>query len=93
MITFILIFFAAVIAAGLFSVLGFAFFLKRRNKSLETTDQKQFGEPPPYRPLFAPTDEEVCLLEREEQSKREAERIWRAASDQRKHNRTFSTGG
>ncbi len=73
MITFILIFFIAVITIGLFSVLGFAFYLKRRNKSLETKNQKQFDDVPPYRPLFAPTDEEISALEREEQAKLEAE--------------------
>ncbi|MDQ3133141.1 MAG: hypothetical protein M3Q99_20625, partial [Acidobacteriota bacterium] len=58
---------------GLLSVLGFAAYLKRRRKSLETTNQEQFNEPPPYRPLFAPTDEEIRALEREEQKKLEAE--------------------
>jgi len=74
MITFILIFFVAVITVGLLSVLGFAFYLKRRNKSLETTNQKQFDEPPQYRSLFEPTDEEIRALEREKQINLDAER-------------------
>ena len=73
MIAFVLIFFVAVITVGLFSVLGFAFYLKRRNKSLEIKNQKQFDDVPPYRPLFAPTDEEIRALEREQQAKLEAE--------------------
>ena len=73
MITFILIFFVAVITVGLLSVLGFAAYLKRRNKSLETKNQKQFDDAPPYRPLFAPTDEEIRALEREEQTRLESE--------------------
>ena len=73
MITFILIFFIAVITVGLLSVIGFAAYLKRRNKSLETINQKQFDDVPPYRSLFAPTDEELRVLERKEQTKLEAE--------------------
>ncbi len=73
MITFILIFFVAVITVGLLSILGFAAYLKRRNKSLETKNQKQFDDVPPYRSLFASTDEEIRALEREEQAKLEAE--------------------
>ena len=74
MITFILIFFISIIAVGALSVLGFAFYLKRRKKSLETTNPKQFDEPPQYRSLFAPTDEETRALGREEKAKIEAER-------------------
>jgi hypothetical protein len=73
MIAFILIFFFAVITIGLFSVIGFAAYLKRRNKSIETTIQKQLDDAPPYRSLFAPTDEDLLVLEREEQTKLEAE--------------------
>lgn len=74
MITFILIFFISIIAVGALSVLGFALYLKRRKKSLETTNPKQFDEPPQYRSLFAPTDEETRAFEREEKAKIEAER-------------------
>ncbi len=73
MITFILIFFAMVIVVGIAAVAGFSFYLKRKSKSLETSNQKQFDEPP-YRPLFAPTDEEIRALEREAQMKVESER-------------------
>lgn len=73
MIAFILIFFFAVITIGLFSVIGFAAYLKRRNKSLETTNQKQLDDAPPYRSLFAPTDEELHTLERERQTNLQAE--------------------
>jgi len=73
MITFILIFFVAVITIGLLSVLGFAAYLKRRRKSLEIINQEQFNEPPPYRPLFAPTDVEIRALEREEEIEKVAE--------------------
>jgi hypothetical protein len=72
MITFILIFFIAIITVGLLSVLGFSFYFKRRNKSLQTNDQRQFAEPPPYRSLFAPTDEEIRALESREREEIEA---------------------
>lgn len=73
MIIFILIFFASIVAVGIFSVLGFSFYLKRRRKSLETNNQKQFIAPP-YRSLFEPDDEEFRALEREERAKAEAEK-------------------
>jgi len=73
MIIFILIFFAVVIVVGVTAVVGFSIYLKRRHKSLETTNQKQFEEPPQYRSLFVPTDEEIRAFEREEQMKLEAE--------------------
>lgn len=75
MIIFILIFFATIIAVASAAVLGFSFFWKRRAKSLQTTDQKQFTERPPYRSLFEPDDEEIRALEREEKSKSEAEKL------------------
>ena len=62
-----------VIVVGISAVVAFSIYLKRRNKSLDTANLKQFNEPPPYRPLFAPTDEEIRALEREEQKKLEAE--------------------
>lgn len=59
-----------VIAVGISAGVGFSIFLKRRTavKSLESNDQKQFAETssPPYRSLFAPTDEEMYALRAEE---------------------------
>jgi len=49
MIIFTLIFFAIVIAVGVAAVVGFSIYLKRRNKSLDAINQKQFNEPPPNR--------------------------------------------
>jgi hypothetical protein len=72
MIIFILIFFAIVIVGGISAIVAFSIYLKRRNKSLDTTNQNQFDEPPSYRSLFAPTDEEIHALEREEKLKTEA---------------------
>jgi hypothetical protein len=72
MISFILIFFVAIITVGLLSVLGFSFYFKRRNKSLQTNDQKQFNDALPYRSLFAPTDEEIRALENREREEIEA---------------------
>ncbi len=63
-----------VIVVGISAVAGFSFYLKRKSKSLETSNRKQFDEPPPYRPLFAPTDEEIRALEREEEEKKETQR-------------------
>lgn len=62
-----------VIAVGITAVVGFSIYLKRRNKSLDAAVQKQFAESPPYRSLFAPTDEETRALEREEQTRLETE--------------------
>ncbi len=72
MIIFILIFFAVVIVIGVSAIVGFSAYLKRRNKSLDATNQNQFNNPP-YRSLFAPSDEEIRALERVEQTKLEAE--------------------
>ena len=66
MITFILIFFLSIIAVGALSIFGFAFYLKRRKKSLAANNSKQFDEPPPFRSLFEQTDEETRA---EEQAK------------------------
>jgi hypothetical protein len=74
MITFILTFFVIVIALGAAAVVGFSIYLKRKDKSLDTTNQKQFDEPPPYKSLFAPDDAEIRALEREARMKVEAER-------------------
>jgi len=73
MIIFILIFFAVVIISAVAAVVGFSGYLKRRHKSLETINQKQFEDAPPYRSLFEPTDEEIRALEREEQITTEAQ--------------------
>ena len=63
-----------VIVVGISAVAAFSIYLKRRNKSFAATVQKQFDEPPPYRPLFAPTDEEIRALEREEEIRKAARR-------------------
>ena len=64
-----------VIVVGIAAVAGFSIYLKRRDKSLDTNNQKQFDEPPQgYRSLFAPTDEEIRASGRETQMKIEAER-------------------
>lgn len=64
----------AVAVAG-FAVIGFSVYLKRRAKSLESVNQKQFGEPPVFRSLFEPTSEEILALEREEKAAAEANRL------------------
>ncbi len=67
MLLFIVIFFAMVIIVGSAAVAGFSFYLKRRTKRLQTENPRQFiDEPPPYRPLFAPTDDEIRALEKAE---------------------------
>lgn len=71
MITFILIFFIGVITVALVSVIGFAFYLKRRSRSLNSKDQKQFSDTPP-RSLFEPTGDEPDASKRAEQTKFEA---------------------
>lgn len=63
-----------VIVVGIAAVAGFSVYLKRRNKSLESKNQKQFVDAPPYRSLFEPSNEEISALEREEQTKIEAQR-------------------
>lgn len=62
-----------VIAVGVTAVVGFSLYLKRKNKSLDTNNPRQFGEPPPYRSLFAPDEADVRASEREAQMKVEAE--------------------
>jgi hypothetical protein len=73
MIIFTLIFFAMLIVVGVSAVVAFSFYLKRRTKSLESNNQTQLKEVPPYRSLFEPDDEEVRASEREAQMKFEAE--------------------
>jgi len=75
MIIFILIFFATIIIVGATVFLGFSFYLKRRSKSLQTQNQKQFADAPQYRSLFEPDDEEIRALEREETAKVEVEKL------------------
>ncbi len=55
-----------VIVVGTAAVIGFSVYLKRRTKSLKHKNQQQFSELPPHQSLFAPTDEEIRALEREE---------------------------
>jgi hypothetical protein len=74
MTIFILIFFAALIAVGLSTVLGFSFYLKRRTKHFNSNNQKQFIDEPPYQSLFAPTDDEIVAFERDERLKAESEK-------------------
>lgn len=73
MILFILIFFVMVIIIGASAVIGFSFYLKRRAGRLAGENQKQFADAPPYRSLFAPSDEEVRQFEQAEQIRRETE--------------------
>ncbi len=73
-----------VIVVGTAAVLGFSAFLKRRTKSLKHNNQSQFSEPPPYHSLFAPTDEEIRALEREENLQiraKESEDLRRSAAE------------
>ena len=59
------------IVVGVTAVVGFSVYLKRRTTSLNSDNQTKFIEPP-YRSLFAPTDEEVCQFELEENAERQA---------------------
>lgn len=61
-----------VIAIGASAVLGFSFYLGRKTKRLKKQNQPLFTEPPRYRPLFAPTIEEIRASEREEEARRAA---------------------
>lgn len=62
------------IAASVSAVIGFSVYLKRRANSLKSNNQKQFADSPPFRPLFAPTDEEIRACEREKELKVESEK-------------------
>ena len=72
MILFTIIFFVMVIAIGASAVLGFSFYLRRKTKQLKEQNQTLFTEPPRYRPLFAPTDEDIRALEMEEKLREDA---------------------
>lgn len=74
MLLFIIIFFAMVIVVSVSTVAGFSIYLKRKNKSLESNNQKQFDDAPPVRSLFEPSDEELRAEKRQAQIKFEAER-------------------
>lgn len=74
MLLFIIIFFAMVIVVGVTMVAGFSVYLKRRTKSLESNNPKQFVEPPKYHSLFEPDDDEIRARESEARLKVEAER-------------------
>lgn len=63
-----------VIAIGVFAVIGFSVYLKRRAKSLKSENQKQFREPPVFRSLFELTNEEILAFEREEKVEAEVNR-------------------
>ncbi|MDQ6788595.1 MAG: hypothetical protein M3033_17470 [Acidobacteriota bacterium] len=66
----LIIIFASILIVTAF---GFSVNLKRRRTILQTETPKEF-EPPVYRSLFAPTDEEMAIFEREEREKLLAER-------------------
>jgi hypothetical protein len=68
MLVIITIFFATVIVVGLFSILGFSFYLKRKTKLIRSENQKKIDEPPVYRSLFEPNDTEMRAFEDEQQS-------------------------
>jgi hypothetical protein len=72
MILFTIIFFVMVIAIGASAVLGFSFYLRRKTKQLKEQNQTLFTEPPRYRPLFAPTEEDTRALELEEKLREKA---------------------
>lgn len=63
-----------VITVGVSAVLGFSFYLRRRTKRLQSENQHQFNKTNNYRPLFAPTDEEISAFELEESLKAEAKK-------------------
>lgn len=63
-----------VIIAGVSAVAGFSIYLKRKNKFLESNNQKQFDDAPPVRSLFEPSDEEMRAEKREVRIKFEVER-------------------
>lgn len=64
-----------IIAVGASAVVGFSLFTKRRTKQLQSEMPQQFEEPPAYKSLFAPSDEELLNFEREEQTRKEAESL------------------
>lgn len=72
MIIFILIFLAVVFISAVAAIAGFSIYLKSRRQSLETINQKQFEDAPPYRSFFEPSGIELRAFEREEQIKRDA---------------------
>lgn len=61
------------IVVGVTMIGGFSFFLKNRRKSLDADNSKKFADAPPYRPLFAPSDEEIRVLESEKKAELAAE--------------------
>jgi hypothetical protein len=77
----ILFFFAVVIAAGLLVTFGFVFYLKNRGLSASRDQQINLYPPDPasYRPLFAPSEEELRAVEKAEAN---AENL-RAQKDER----------
>ena len=75
MILFILIFFAIVIAVGVTAVVGFSIYLKRRRNSLSESQIPKEIEPPVYRSLFEPDDDELRALEHERQAQAQAEKL------------------
>jgi hypothetical protein len=77
MILLILFYLAVVIAAGLLIAFGFLFYLKSRQLSAPEDQRLNLYPPDPrnYRPLFAPSEEDIRALEQAEKERAlEAER-------------------
>jgi hypothetical protein len=79
MILLILFYVAVVILAGMLIAFGFSFYLKSRQISAPE-NQRYLTEPPEFRPLFAPGEEELRALENEEKA-RAAESARAGAAD------------
>jgi hypothetical protein len=73
MILFILIFFTMIIAVGIASVVGFSNYLKQRRQLPQDDSPRQLENPPPYRSLFEPTDDEIRLQQREDYLRKQAD--------------------
>lgn len=81
-----------VIVVGATAIFGFSAYLRRKTKALESKKQKQLiDDAPPYRSLFAPSDEELRAAEKaeatqqrakvEEENRLSAEKKFQAARD------------
>ncbi len=79
MILLILFYLVVVILAGMLIAFGFSFYLKSRQISAPE-DQRHLADPARFRPLFAPTEEDIRALEGEEKA-RAAESARAAAED------------
>jgi hypothetical protein len=83
MILLILFYFAVVVLAGILVVFGIGSYLRSREISAPE-DQKQFGDPQTLRPLFAPSEEGIRALERQEMAEARKVQIDAAAAEVRK---------